>query len=1028
MRRLLVAGLCLVLGVGVAWGQGVTTGGITGTVVDPNGDPLPGATVLALMINTGTRYNAITDGQGRFTIVNVKAGGPYRITAQLQGFQQQETTDIYVRLSEMTSIDFQLQLEAVTGEVVVVGEANPLINSGRTGATSSVPQSLVENLPTVGRGLDDFARTNPYIVALPDQDEATTITVAGRNNRYNNIQIDGAVNNDLFGLASTGTPGGQTETTPVSLDAIQEIQLLIAPFDVRHGGFSGGGINAITRSGTNNFRGSVYGFYYDDSLVGDGPDDFPELGTFEEQQYGFRFGGPISRDKVFFFVNAELSRVDRPTGWSISGDAGQVFGGGDLVDEANEFRSILENQYGFDPGGLDQVTRNTDSDKIFARLDFNLSDSHQLTLRHNYVDAENLILRPDSFYYEFPSHAYLISDETNSTVAQLNSVFGADMFNEARITYQSIKDRRGAPPGFQAFPYVRVDGLPGGRHFIAGTERFSTANELDQDILEITDDLTFFVGNHEIVLGTHNEIFSFRNLFIQENFGAYRFDDLDALEAGVAYRFDYTYSNDATPADEFDVYQLGFYVGDTWRAQDNLSVVLGLRVDIPYMPDEPERNPLTEDIFGVSTSNVPDGNALWSPRVGFNWDLTGEGEQQLRGGIGLFSGRTPYVWISNNYARNGIEQTTLRAFGDIPFNPDPFNQPTSIGGASTQEVNLVDPEFEFPQVWRYNLAYDQQLPWWDLVATAEVLHTEVETDIKYQNLNLVPTGETRPDGRPILEELSDTFSGAYYLTNTDQGTSTNYTFKLERPYREGVWGFLAYTYGDSEVITEGTSSRAISNWQYNEAPNPNDPILSASDFEVRHRITASLSYELFAQTEWSTTISAFYNHQSGRPYTAIFGYDFPSVNNDNFPLNDPIYVPSGADDVIIENGTWAELEAWLEANELTRFAGGIAPRNATRGPWTHTLDLHVSQSIPMPYGDLEVTADILNLTNLFDSDSGHVRFVNFGTVEPVEFVGVEDGTYVYRLNDIVTDPDETIYETDNLRSRWRAKLGVRYSF
>lgn len=1031
MKRVLclfvVAGVAL--SAGVVWGQGVTSGAINGRVTDPNGDPLPGATVTATLAATGTRYAVVTDGAGRFAIANARVGGPYQVEAAISGFETRTKDDVIVRLGEATELSFRLPLEAVTGELVVIGESNPLINPTRTGAGSNLSLELVDRMPKIDRSLADLARTNPLFVTNPENAESTVLTVAGRNNRYNNIQIDGSVNNDLFGLAATGVPGGQSDTQPVSIDAIQEVQLVVAPYDVRQGGFTGGGINAITRSGTNAWKGSVYGFFFDDSLVGSGPDDFPELGTFDEKQYGLRLGGPIMQDKAFFFVNGEISRKNQPTGFSIDGGGGEQFANGTAVADANAIRDYLMSNYGYDPGGLSQVSRYTDSDKYFGRFDFNLSDQHTLTLRHNYVKASNLINRPSSYSYEWPNAGYDFKNETNSTVAQLNSIFGAEMFNELRVTYQTIKDRRaylGDP-----FPAIYIRSLTNSSDdFDIGSEPYSTANSLDQDIIEITDDFTFFAGDHEIVLGTHNELFTFKNLFIQQNFGSYSYNSLEDFYADNAYRYDYTYSNDSQPYDKFDVSQLGFYIGDTWRVKSNFTVIGGLRVDIPIFPDKPQNNPLVEDIYGYRTSDVPSGNQMFSPRVGFNWDINGDGTSQLRGGIGLFSGRTPFVWISNNYGRNGIEQTTLRATGSIPFNPDPYGQPSNIGGASTQEVNLVDPGYEFPQVWRYDLGYDQELPWWGLIASIEGLYTQSQNEINYKNLNIQQTGDTLFDGRPVYESISSTFTGAYLLTNTDQGDTTNLSLKVEKPYAEGLYGFVAYTWGEANVINEGTSSRAVSNWNYQEAIDPNNVKLSTSDFEVKHRFTVSMSYEFNRDSRWSTIVSAYYNRQSGRPYSLIVDSNYPSLNVDTADGNDLFYVPTGPDDVEILNGTWEQLDAFLQATGYDEYAGQIAPRNARNSPWTGTLDLHIAQQIPMPYGELEVTADVFNLLNMFDSDAGLVRFVNFGTLTPADYRGTNaDGKPIYYLYSSVLNLDtNSIYTTDNLRSRWRAKLGVRYSF
>ncbi|HSL16997.1 MAG TPA: TonB-dependent receptor [Methylomirabilota bacterium] len=1026
--------LIAVLGLAaVAGAQGVTTGSLSGVVTDPNGEPLPGVTVAATLSATGTRYTAVTDAMGVFRIINTRVGGPYEVTADLPGFKPQTANDVRVLLGETTFLEMTLQLEAATGEIVVVGQASDLINPTRMGVASSVSERTLDSMPTVERNLYDFARTNPVFSTFSPEEDATVLSVAGRNPRYNNISIDGAVNNDVFGLAASGTPGGQSRVQPIQLDAVQELQLVTSSFDVRQGGFTGGSVNVITKSGSNEFHGGVFGYTSSDSWVGDGPDFFNEFGTYDDLEYGFLLGGPIVKDKAFFFVNYGRNELDEPTGWSLDGSSGQPWQNGNFVAEAEEFRQFNIDTYGYDPGGLGELTIETPSDKFFVRFDLNLDVNNTLTARYNYVDASNVLNRPDDGSYEWPNEAYDFTNETNSLVAQWNAVFGVDKFNELRVTYQTIRDRRTGVG--DRFPHIQINNVDGDfNSWQAGTEQFSTFNLLDTDIIEITNDFTFFAGDHEITIGTHNEFYSFRNLFIQDGFGSYQFDTLEDYYAGIASRYDHTFPNDpANPADEFDTYQLGLYAGDTWRVRPNLTLVYGLRVDAPFFPDSPDYNPLADDTFGVRTDDIPDGNLMWSPRAGFNWDITGDGIKQLRGGIGLFSGRTPYVWISNNYGRTGTRQTTIRAFGNIPFNPDPDNQPTDIGGASTQEINAVDPDFEFPQTWRANLAYDQRLPWWNMVATAEVLYGWSENEIDYKNLNIVQTGETLPfDGRPIYEQLSSSFSGAYFLTNTSKGDATNVIVKLEKPYGDlPLWGSVSYTWGESNVVNDGTSSRAVSNWQYTEAVDPNNVGLSASDFQVEHRAMINLNYEFNRDSRWSTTLSLFWNRQSGRPYSNIYAFNFPSINQDRYMSNDLFYVPSGADDVEITNGTWEQLDSYISRAGLSQYKGQIAPRNVVNQPWVTQTDLAIRQNIPIPgNSSLQISLDIFNFWNLVDEDSGLVRYVAFGTVTPVTYRGVNDeGKPIYELRGIVTDPEENdIFTYNDLRSRWRARLGVRWTF
>jgi hypothetical protein len=1005
-------------------------------VVDPNNEALPGVAVVATLPATGNRYGTVTDVEGRFRMVNVKVGGPYDVQASLSGFRNVTLNDVYVRLGEATFLDIALQLEAATGEIEVVGESSPLIAPTKMGVASSVSQGSIEAMPSIERNLYDMARTNPVMSTYdPDEETATTLSISGRNPRYNNISIDGSVNNDVFGLADSGTPGGQSGAQPIQLDAVQELQLVTSSFDVRQGGFTGGSVNAITRSGTNNFHGNVYGYYSDNSFVGDGPEEFAELGNFEDTELGFSLGGPLSKDKVFFFTNFTTTQYDTPTGWSIDGSTGQAWQGGDFVQEAEEFRQFNIDTYGFDPGGLGEVTRERPADRFFLRFDFNLDQSNTITARYNYLDAANVIHRPDDESFEWASEAYDFKTKVNSLVGQWNAVFGTNSFNELRVTYQTI---RGPRTGVgEPFPHVVIDDVDGGGNsWEAGTEQFSTYNNLDQDIIELTNDFSFFTGNHEIVIGTHNEFYTIDNLFIQDGFGSYTFDDLDAYYAGIADRWYHTYTNTPdNPSDKFKAYQISLYAGDTWRVKSNFSMVYGLRMDVPIFPDSPEYNPLADSTFGIDTSAFPSGNILWSPRVGFNWDITGDAISQLRGGVGLFSGRTPFVWMSNNFARTGTRQTTLEARDDIPFNPDPYGQPTDVGGSTTQEINAIDPDFNFPQTWRANLAYDHRLPWWRMVGTAEVMYAKSTNEINYQNLNYEQSGQFQPfDGRPIYQEVSDEFTNAFYLDNTDIGDALNLIFKLELPYGEQpFWGTVAYTWGEANVVNDGTSSRAVSNWQYTEAFDVNNHGESTSDFEIRHRGVINLNYEFNRASSWSTTVSVFWNRQSGKPFTNIVRNVWPydSINGDGFSYNDLIYVPGSASDVVIENGTWDQLHAYLDKLGLMKYAGSYAPRNHNGQPWVTQTDLSIRQNIPVPgRSSFQLSLDIMNFWNLIDNESGHVNYMAFGTVRPYSYEGVTDeGIPIVSLRYEVLYPDTTpLFQTQELNSRWKARIGLRWSF
>lgn len=1035
---------CLVLSLATSFsfGQGVTTASMSGLVTDANGDGLPGAVVSATHEPTGTKYNAVTRANGRFSIFNMRVGGPYKVTVTMTGFRAQTKENIFLKLGENLNLQFKLQLDSVEESLTVVAESNPIINPSVTGAQSNVPEEALETLPTINRSIEDFARLNPYFSTTSSNGGQASLTVAGRSNRYNNILIDGAVNNDLFGLSATGSPGGQAEAQPISLEAISEIQLLVAPYDIRQGGFTGGGVNAVTKNGTNDWSGSVFHYTRTESWIGDGPDDRP-FGNFEENQTGLSFGGPIIKDKAFFFLTYERKRRDRPTGFAVRQDGapgtGVNFG---RFDEVSRIRDIFINNYNFDPGGLDEVTRNTDSDNLFFRFDFNLNDTNQLTVRHNYIDAENLVLRPGSRTYEFPSHGYLFPNETNSTVVQWNSAFGS-FFNEFRISYQTIRDARGQ--GIQSrFPYVTIRNLSGGGSIEAGTERFSTANNLDQDIIEITNDLTFYRGNHTITIGTHNEFFSFDNLFIRENFGSYVFQSIDDFERGWASEFNRSFANNPNDRSaKFDVAQLGFYAGDQWAVNDKLNMTFGLRVDVPLFPDKPTANPVSVDRFGLRTDQTASSDPLFSPRIGFNYDVLGDGSQQLRGGVGIFSGRAPYVWISNQYSNTGIEFTRLRLRlrGDIDennnvaFNPDPNNQPTSLPGsfAFTNEIDLIDPDFELPQLFRANIAYDRELGFWGVIGTAEMIYSKTLNDILYQDLNQQQVGTNSLDGRPTYDERFGDLTNVIYLTNTSKGDQFTGNVKLEKPFNDNWYAMTSYTYGDSSSVNDGTSSQAYSNWRFNETTgNPNNPVLGTSDFDVKHRFNVAVSYEFKIAGNVNATTSLFYNAQSGRPYSTVFSSDY---NGDGEFANDLLYVPASADEVIITGSdrmgnpyTFADFERYINADEGLRGArGSIVKRNASREPWRRALDFRFAVDVRLNKFKFQVTADIFNFMNLLDSDQGEVVYARNNAVNPVRPRGIDDATGkpIYQLNFV--DPDRR-FTQDDLRSRWQGQLGLRFSF
>ena len=1066
VKRFFLVVACALIALAPAAFAQLTTGNIAGSVVS-GGDALPGVTIEAVHTPTGTRYDTVSGANGRFLIPNVRVGGPYTITANLDGFRPGEVKNVSVALGQTAEVTMNMALATVSEAITVTATADDIINPNRTGSSSAVSEDAIESLPTVNRQLQDFARTNPYFNTSLTGD-GTFMFVAGRNNRYNNISIDGAVNNDLFGLSSSGTPGGGSGTQPVSLDAIQEIQLLVSPYDVRQSGFTGGGMNAVTRSGTNDFEGSVFGTKRNLDYIGES-DTLSPLPEFDQTQYGGRLGGRIIRDRLFFFVSGESNDREQPDGTRACIDAADcasaaanntpgVYRG---TPTAFDVANFLKTKYNYDSGSLDDIIFLTESKLFFGRLDANVGSANNLTLRHNYIDANN-VNTPSSFTrsttrFYFPNNLYLFPSKTNSTVAQLNTVFNANMYNEGRIGYQTIREHRETPG--QIFPTIEIGSAQRSGVMQTGIERFSGANALDQDILEITDDFTWVLGNHNLVIGTSNQMFEFRNTFIQDFYGYYLFPDFAALQAGTPSQYAIGFATGADPKrpTQFEAAQYSLYASDQWRVGNGVTLTMGLRADRPGFPKSPTFNPDVLSILGYDTSDAPSEKVTWEPRVGFNWDIGSAGKQQLRGGVGVFQGRTPFVWISNAYGGTGIETVLLTCAGSTNpalncarplFNPDPNSQPRNLGAAAAQDIALVDPDFQFPRVLRATLGYDREL-FWGIRGSAELLMSQTQQDVFYYNVAKERDSVSPLDGRMTWKTRNAKYGNAYFLTNTDEGEEFTQTITLDKSL--GALRMTAnYAHQTAESVGDFTSSTAGSQWQFGYISRTGDLIngeLTPSVFQVENRFNASATYN-FATAGFGHNVGLFYVAQSGQPYSLLMGGD---PNRDGSGNNDLLYIPAdlilcpassngapnaaspcrtsaGANQTPIDK---ALFNTFLTSVGYTPGSAEAPERNSLRQPWTRRLDFHYELGLPVIMGTrVSIQADILNVLNMFDEEAGVQRFVSNNTYMPVTYSGQDPttGLPVYReaANGRLTPGNQ--FSTANLASRWQGRLGLRVSF
>ena len=1077
--KILILAMMLALISNFSYSQSSTTSAMNGKVTDPNGETLPGANLIAVHTPTGAEYATITNINGYYNLQNMSVGGPYTITVSFVGFEAYVKTEIYVNLGQTFRLDVAMSETAIDLDEVVITAKKVqdfrVIDGNRTGAETVVGREQLDYLPSINRDLTDFTRLTPQA----NVDDNGAISIAGINNRYNSISIDGAVNNDVFGLAATGTNGGQTGGTPFSMDAIEQFQVVLAPYDVRFSGFAGAGINAVTRSGTNRVEGSAYYFLRNESLAGKTPtnvtdveDDREKLPDFKSETYGFRVGGPIIKNKLFAFASVEFQRDDTPQPFNIDnyeGNSSQA----DLDNLVNFLTTT--SGYDYNPGGYLNNNRTLESDKLFFRVDWNINQTHKLMVRHSYTSNEAIRIGGSSDRaIRFYNNAEYFPSVTNSTAIELKSNWN-EMSNNLTIGYTTVRDDR--DPYGANFPAVRIsDGS--GAYIYLGSEPYSTANQLDQDVLSLTDNFTINKGKHTITIGTSNELSSTYNLFMRKNFGEYRYSNLDDfITKSSAYQYERGYSlipgditgDGAQAAADFKMLQLGLYGQDEIQVNDNLKITAGIRFDMPMFLDKPiaddNFNSNTAlmieaagyDLEGAKAGEMPKAQILISPRVGFNWDALGDQTLQVRGGVGIFTSRLPLVWPGGSFTNNGVNIGGVYHRGnDIFFNPDWNNQyeSTDFGGTDAPyggQIDLFAEDFKFPQMFRANLAVDKKLVW-DMVATLEGIYSKTINNVLYYNVNTEQSTENLTggsDNRPIFtgDEIDGDYTRVILGTNTSEGYSYNITAQLQKPFDNGLTASIAYTYGRSMAVNDGTSSQNSSQWRYMEQVNGlNNLDLSYSDFDLKHRVTGYVSYSKEFLNHLKSTLSIFYNGQSGMAVSYIY---YGDVNGDGERTNDLIYVPSSASDInLVDIGSvgdddyvsaaqqWTDLESFINDDDyLKDRKGKYAERNAARTPFENIFDLKFAQDIFTDIGDrqqkLTLTLDIFNFTNLLNKDWGRKYYVGNGAYTLMDFEGYEDGTnnptYTFEKPDDKMD----IYTPDNSgvsSSRWQMRFGIRYTF
>lgn len=1064
-----------------------TTSSMSGTIKSSDGTTLTGATITATHEPTGTVYRAQSLAGGRFDINYMSSGGPYSVEVSYVNYASDISKDLYLSLGEVFKLNVSLTPKSNVLTEVRVSTLNR--NSEiKGGAGTNIGRDKMANLPTVGRNLSDFLRFTPQ-VKLTAADGG--ISIAGQNNRYNAFYIDGAINNDVFGLSNSGTNGGQASSPPISIDAIDQFQVIISPYDASIGNFTGGGINATTRSGSNKTTGSIYTFYRNQNFAGKTPigpkDSAVRLNNFRNKTTGFRIGGPIVKNKLFYFLNAELQRDERPQPFQFS-----QYRGASSQKDLEDFASLLKQKYNYDPGGFLDNPEKIDADKIAAKIDWNISSANRLSISYRYNNAERLnTSTSSSTSINYFNNGFTFPSKTHSVSAEMKSSFKRGASNRLLLTYTGVTDDRGAIGS----PFPRVSIIDGTGRIVIGTENFSTANLLRQNNIGLIDFFKFNAGKNFFTVGTDNEYSHSYNVFIRDNYGTYTYASLNDFVSGnspTRYQrsfslVDKTTGDNTLAAAEFNTMRLGGFLNNEIRVNENFSLNLGVRADWTKFITTPKKDQFFNDsalpaisryydMQGARSGQISSPQVSISPRAGFTLKIPNE-NVTIRGGVGLFTGRVPLVWPGGVYNQNGVgigglDLNPPTPAQNIVFRPDPFGQYTAeelgLGLSNKGQVDLIVKDFRLPKILRTSFAFDKKFGngW---TSTFETIISKNINEIYYQNINILPPTltSTGPDNRnvystngtirkvPIRANGTNPYNGDVFLLSNNQaskGFSYNFTFTVDKGWNNGFSFNANYTYGNSVVTNEGTSSQNNSQWNTMETVNGRNFVrLSTSDFDLGHRVNAFVAKKFsYFNRKMATTVSLVYNGQSGNPYS--YTYRNSPVNDVSATgSSDLIFVPTVAqlnDMVFVSNPVGATiytpaqqkalLNTYIENDKyLTKRRGMYAERNGARLPFTNIVDLKIQQDLNLKLGSktyqLQLTYDVFNLTNMINRDWGRQYFLSFDQYQLIQFVNYRPGTTIpqYRFTPIPNNDPPYGISTSTVPSysaRWISQLGVRLNF
>jgi len=1073
----------------VGFGQ-ITTSAISGIVTNEKKEVLVGASIHATHLPTGTQYTATANKSGVYVLPAVRVGGPYTIHASFVGYKMGEITEVNTQLGLTSNVDFVLidEVKALK-EVVIVGGRNSIFSKERTGAAQQFTRRELTSIPITGaRTIDGITKYNPF---------GNGNSFGAQDSRMNNFTIDGSQFNNNFGLGSSAQAGGRTGASAISLDAIDQLQVNIAPFDIRQSGFTGAGINAVTRSGTNEIEGSVYQTQRDNSsrYVGNNARGTTVTASkFDEKVQGFRLGAPIIKNKLFIFGNYEqIERTEPGTTWI---SAGSPLAGSQVsrvrYSAMDSLSKFMQSKFNYTTGPWEGYSNVNSSNKFLIRADWNIDAKNKLTARyvHHNSSAEINISNSQSAgagnrttqfnAMSFKNSGYIIQDNTRSAVLELNSKISNTLHNNLIVSYdKQIEDR-----AYLSNMFPTIDIREGSATYTSvGFDPFTPDNKLNYWTFNVTNNITKYAGKHTIVHGINFQQYQSNNLFFPASNGVYIFNSLNdfytaanqSLAANGApstfapARFQLRYSalpGGIAPMQTLKSTRTDIYIQDEYNGFKNLKLTAGLRANIIAFENTAlENKAITAMTFANgekwNTGVMPKTQVLFEPRLGFNWNVKGTGKTQVRGGTGVFTGRPPYVFLSNQIGNNGVlsgfidvSGTAAAAYG-FTANPNQYFIPSTPTLPSTFDLALTDPNYKMPQVWKNNIAVDQKLPWLGLIASVEVLYNKTLNAVHYYNANLdKPVGNLLgADNRPLFGgtdaavRVNDNVSMAAVLTNRNGAYNRSITYKIEKPISKGLWGYVAYTNAQAEDFMSA-GSIASGSWQSAQSVFGNNTLnLSTSDFVVRNRIVGLLGYKLDYGKKYggATTVTLGYVGAQNNPFSYIVAGD---LNGDRVSNNDLVYVPQNTADirfapltvgttVYTEAQQQAAFDAFIKQDPyLSTRRGQYAERNALDLPFLHRFDFSVAQdvfvNIKKKRNAFQVRFDILNFGNMLNNKwgvsqrAGAPQLLNFVSrdaagVPTYRFATQRDATSTYLARD-------TYQYNSSVFDVWTAQLGIRYTF